>query len=163
MDRLEFSRTFGLMRHSLVVLLAGLLCGLGLGFAINGEVGLSPIPLTWEYTMAAEPRAWRSAHVGAITNGLMGLILAIILPFMGQSAKAISRLCLYTILVMYGNLVFYVAALWAPNRGLSFTGTEAGPGNLAGVIAYIPAILAAGLLIAVVIYLIATIPRQRDL
>lgn len=163
MQKLDFSATFWLMRHSLVVLLIGLLCGLGLAFSINGEVGIPPIPLTWEYTMEAEPRAWRSAHVGSITNGLMGLLLAIILPFVGISAKAVQRLCFYTVVVIYGNLLFYVAALWAPNRGLSYTDTDAGPGNLAGIIAYIPAILAAALLIGVVLYLIIAMPRRSQL
>lgn len=163
MDRNLFASTYELMRHSLMVLLLGLLAGLGLAFSINGVVGIPPIPITWEYTMAAEPRAWRSAHVGSITNGLMGLLLAILIPFMGLTAKAIQRISLGTIIVIWGNLVFYIAALWAPNRGLSYTDTDAGPGNLAGIIAYIPAITAAGLLIGIVLYLILAIPRQSDL
>lgn len=159
----NMTQTYRLIRHGLLVILVGLFCGFGLGFAINGEVGLSPIPITFDYTMAAEPRAWRSAHVGAITNGLMSLLFAAVLPFLSLQTRAAQKVVTGTVIVIWGNTVFYVAALWAPNRGLSFGATDAGPGNLAGAIAYIPAVVAAVLLIWIVAYLIIKIPRSDEL
>ncbi|XAT59602.1 hypothetical protein GN278_01435 [Rhodobacteraceae bacterium Araon29] len=159
----NISQTRRLIRHGLMVIFVGLLCGFGLGFAINGEVGFSPIPITFDYTMAAEPRAWRSAHVGAITNGMMSLLFAAVLPFLALQSRAAQKVVTGTIIVIWGNTIFYVAALWAPNRGLSFGATDAGPGNLAGAVAYIPAVIAAVLLLWIVAYLIIKIPRSEEL
>lgn len=159
----NISQTRRVIKHGLMVILIGLLCGFGLGFAINGVVGLSPIPITWEYTMDAPPRAWRSAHVGAICNGLMAILIAAVLPYVELAASTLRRIATGIIVVIWGNTIFYVASLWAPNRGLSFGDTQAGPGNLAGVIAYISAVVAAVLLIWIVVYLIFALPRKSEL
>ena len=159
----NISQTRQLVKHGLIVLLIGLLCGFGLAFSINGFVGFPPIPITWEYTMDAPPRAWRSAHVGAIANGLMAILIAAVLPYFDLAKSALRKVVGGLIVVIWGNTIFYIASLWAPNRGLSVTDTQAGPGNLAGIIAYIPAIVAAVILIWTVIYLILVMPRKTEL
>lgn len=164
MEKLRnLGQTRRLIRQGLLVLLVGLLCGFGLAFSISGAVALSPIPLSWDYTMEAPPRAWRAAHVGAISNGLMAVLIAVILPFVDLAAGTTRKITTGTIVVIWGNAIFYVASLWAPNRGLSLGDTMAGPGNLAGVIAYVPAVVAAVLLIGIVGFLIHALPRAREL
>lgn len=159
----DINQTRRLVKHGLMVLLVGLFCGFGLAFSVNGVVGLSPIPISWEYTMTAEPRAWRSAHVGAISNGLMAILLAAVMPYLGVALSAVSKIATGLIIVVWGNTIFYVASLWAPNRSLSLGDTAAGAGNWAGIMGYIPAVIAAVVLIWIVFYLIFAIPRKSDL
>ena len=162
-NQINVSQTRRLIRHGLWVLLLGLCCGFGLGFAINGEVSISPLPIAFDYTMAAEPRAWRAAHVGGITNGLMALLLAILMPYFALRATAVRHVVTGLIVVIWGNTMFYIASLWAPNRGLSLGDTVQGAGNLAGIIAYVPAVIAAVTVIVIVAYLAITLPKENEL
>lgn len=159
----NLGQTRRLIRHGLMVLVVGLLCGFGLAFAINDSFSISPIPISFEYNLAAGPRAWRAAHVGGITNGLMALLFAALLPYLALRNSTMSKVVTGIIVVIWGNVIFYLASLFAPNRSLSFGDTVAGDGNLAGAIGYVSGVSVAVLMIWIAIYLIITIPRSHDL
>ena len=64
--------------------------------------------------------------------------------------------------VIYGNCIFYVGAVFAPNRGLAIGDNAAGEGNLAGAIAFVPAVAAAYVLLLVIFYMLPRLKKATD-
>ena len=109
--------------HGMLVLFVGLLAGVMLTFSLLGAVALWPFP-TWEVAIPGSTRGWVSAHVGGILNGVMIAGLALLmgkLKLIGSKAFWVGW---GLIIVGWGNTLFYWAANFSANRGLSPAATN---------------------------------------
>lgn len=139
-----------LVGHGALVIGAGMLAGFALGFELVGS--LSPAPGA-EATLdfPGTEHGWRAAHVGCVTNGLLLLGVAAALPRLVLTAARTRFVTWALIAVAWGNTAFYVLSNFAPNRGLSLGANRFGEASLAGALAYLPAIVAALLVLAVIV------------
>jgi styrene-oxide isomerase len=124
-----------IVRHSTLVIGIALLGGFALGWSLVPESG--PIQV------GGTTRGWVATHVGGMLNGVMALVFALVLDRVAlpDKLRQWSGLCL--IFAIWSNTVFYWAGNFAPNRGLTLTGNNLGEGTLLGVIAFLPAAIAA--------------------
>ena len=148
-----------IIQNGLGVILVGLIGGFFLGWKVIGHVSFPPLPIQFDYEVPGTPAAWRAVHTGNVMNGVMALGLAAIFPWFDLSKRLANTISWIIIGVVWGNSVFYGAAVFAPNRGLSMGDNAAGVGNLAGVIAYVPAIAAAYALIFVIVLLLFRVKK----
>ncbi|MEM6726009.1 MAG: hypothetical protein AAF598_18350 [Bacteroidota bacterium] len=150
-----------IVQNALGVLLLGLLGGFFLAWNVIGVVTFPPLPIQIDYQIPGTTASWRAVHSGSIMNAIMAIVLAGLFFFCELSDRLANRLSWSIVLVIWGNAIFYVAAVFAPNRGLSMGDNGAGPGNTAGAIAFIPAIIAAYVLIVVVIILLRNVKQAE--
>ena len=122
--------------HGMMVLFVGLVAGVMLVFSLLDAVALWPFP-----AIAAEipgsTRGWQAAHVGGIVNGVMMAAIGMLMTYLNLEGATRRWTYLGAIIMGWGNTVFYWAGNFAPNRGLSAGDTPYGPGDLAGVLAYL--------------------------
>ncbi len=135
--------------HGVLIILVGALAGFMLFFSLLGEIALSPLPWAIDVQVPGAVRAWRGAHVGNMLNGVLIIALAGGLGYVSLSASGQKLTCWGMVGVVWGNAFFYVFAVFAPNRGLSLTDNRYGEASVAGVLAYLPALIAAVLLMVV--------------
>ena len=123
-----------------IVLFVGLMAGFGFTFHLLGELSLWPVPGSMPIELPGDTRAWRAAHTGNIMNALMVIGVALTLPYLSLSRRSEGFVAWGLILVVWGNLGFYVlAALGASGRGLSFGANRFGGGDLMSVAAFLVA------------------------
>lgn len=151
-----------MVQHGLGVILLGLIGGFFLGWNVIGFISFPPLPVSIDYQVPGTSAAWRAVHTGNIMNGIMALVFAMAFNWCDLSKSLSRRISWATVVIIWGNAIFYVAAAFAPNHGLSFGDNAAGEGNLAGIIAYVPAIVAAYALIVVVIILLRNVKAASD-
>jgi len=121
--------------HGMVVLLIGLVAGVMLTFSILGSVALWPFP-TWEVAIPGSTRGWVSAHVGGILNGVMMGGLALLMGKLELAGSRASWVGWGLIVVGWSNTLFYWAANFSANRGLSPAATSIGEGGVWAALAY---------------------------
>ncbi|MEH6542325.1 MAG: hypothetical protein V7721_00155 [Porticoccaceae bacterium] len=131
-----------MLGNAALVIMVGFVGGFMLTFAVLGRIELWPL-FSIDYQVPGSVHAWRAAHVGAITNGLLCVMGAVALPFV-----AVGRARLFVayglIFTAWGNCMFYVFSVFGNTRGLSGGYVEGmGQSNMYDVFAYVPAILAA--------------------
>lgn len=124
------------------VLLVGMLAGIGLLMSLLGGIELIPGQII-EFTIPGGADAWVRAHIGGMMNGFLILIVASLLSALGFAEAAAQRMFLMLVGVGWANTLFYWAALFAPNRALSFADNKWGESNLASIIGLAPALLGA--------------------
>lgn len=151
-----------IIQHGLGVILFGLIGGFFLGWSVIGYISFPPLPIEIDYSVPGTTAAWRAVHTGSIMNGIMALVLAALFSWCDLSKTLALRISWTIIIVIWGNAIFYLAAVFAPNHGLSWGANAAGAGNLAGIIAYIPAIIAAYALIIVIGILMFNVKKATD-
>ena len=151
-----------IIQNGLGVILFGLIAGFFLGWNVIGYVSFPPFPIEIDYKIPGTTAAWRAVHTGSIMNGIMALVLAALFSWCDLSKKLAGSISWLRIVVIWGNAVFYLAAVFAPNHGLSWGSNAAGAGNIAGIIAYIPAIIAAYALIFVIGLLMTKVKKASD-
>ena len=151
-----------MIKNGLAIILIGLIGGFFLGWNVIGFISFPPLPLSIDVQVPGTAAAWRAVHTGNIMNGIMALVLAALLYWTDMSRASANRISWMVVLVIWGNCIFYIAAAFAPNHGLSMGDNAAGPGNMAGIIAYIPAIIAAYVLIYVIGYLFLKIKPAEE-
>ena len=123
-----------------LVLFVGLMAGFGLTFHLLGELSLWPIPGAMPIELPGDTRAWRAAHTGNIMNALMVIGVALTLPYLALSRRAEGFVAWGLILVVWGNLGFYVlSALGASGRGLSFGPNRFGGGDVLSAVTFLVA------------------------
>lgn len=127
---------FLVIANGMIVLLIGLIAGIMLIFSLLGVVTLWPLPV-WEIAVPGSTRGWQAAHVGGILNGVMIASIALLIGFLELSNKRAWWVGWGMIITGWGNTVFYWAGNLAPNRGLSVIDTPFGPGDVAGILAFI--------------------------
>lgn len=126
--------------QGLLILFVGMLAGLGLLMSLLGGLELIPGQIT-EFAVPGNTDAWVRAHVGGILNGMLTVVAALLLSGIGVVDAAARRI--YWMLVGSGwaFTLFYWAALFAPNRALSFADNKWGESNLAAIIGLLPALV----------------------
>lgn len=151
-----------IIQNGLGVILVGLIGGFFLGWHVIGHVSFPPLPIRIDYEVPGTAASWRAVHTGNVMNGIMALGFAATLPWFDLSKRLANTVSWIIAGVVWGNSVFYLAAVFAPNHGLSMGDNAAGAGNIAGIIAYVPAIAAAYALIFVVGLLLVRVKKASD-
>ncbi|PWR19855.1 hypothetical protein [Zavarzinia compransoris] len=136
--------------HGALVVVAGLVAGFFIGFVALGGFILDPLPSA-RFEFPGSERGWRAMHVGSILNGVMALTVAALIDRVVGTEKVRRLIVRVLTLAIWANTLFYLAANFAANRGLSPWDNAAGPGSLWGLVAFLPAAIAAGLTIWVML------------
>lgn len=131
-----------LLAHGGFVLVIGLLSGFGLLFRLLEQVSIWPIPWGLETIVPGTVRGWQAAHVGGILNGVMIMAMAPCLPLVPLTPRVRRGVVFGLIFTGWANTIFYQFGNLAANRGLSGGDNIHGRGDLAGLIAYLPAAIA---------------------
>lgn len=145
-----------LVKHGVAAMIVALLAGFGLIFSMLGGVSLSPLPVFFELSIPGDPAGWRAVHVGTLMNGLMAILLGVVITRyrLGETASAV--VSWGVIIAVWGNFLFYLFGMFAPNHALTVGDNRLGESNLASLIAFFPALLGAiTLLLALVVLLAA--------
>lgn len=154
--RFVVSRTQRVMiAHGMFILLIGLFAGVGLLISLVGGLELWPgrIVTLW---VPGTPDAWVRLHLGQMLNAFLIILVALALPILAFDQPGESRIRWMLVGTGWANTIFYVAALFAPNRALTIGDNRLGHGNLASVIGLLPALVFA----VVSIVAVATLARQ---
>jgi len=141
--------------HGATVLLVGICVGYVLAFNLLGELRFWPIPGAWDIAIPGEPARWRAAHIGAITNALMLIAVALCLPVLKLQRSGERFVAWGLILSVWGNIGFFLSsALGASGRALSVGANRFGSGdalnNFGFLIAYPGAFITVAVLIIVI-------------
>lgn len=145
--------------HAALILLVAMGAGIGLLMSAIGGVELWPGVLM-PVSVGASPASWARTHVGGILNALLIFALALVLPKLDFSEHALGRLSFIVIGTGWANTLFYWAAMFAPNRALTFGPNRFGASNLAALIGLAPALLFAVLSMIAVGAIAANALRQ---
>lgn len=137
--------------HGMLVLLVGLIAGVLLTFSLLEAVALWPLP-TWEVPIPGSTRGWVAAHVGGILNGVMMAGLALLMGKLGLTGSRAYWTGWGLIIIGWGNTLFYWAANFSANRGLSPAGTNLGEGGVWATLAYIGGVV--GMVFAFIVVII---------
>jgi len=138
--------------HGMLILLIGLLAGVGLLISLIGGLETLPGKLI-ALQLPGNSEGWIRFHLGQMLNAFLIVLVALSLPVLGFEPRSASRIGGWTVGVGWANTLFYAAALFAPNRALTFGDNRLGEANLASVIGLLPALVFAVVSIVVVIVL----------
>lgn len=143
MSEIRIKRYQALMLgNAALVVMVGFVSGFMLTFAVLGRIELWPL-FAIDHQVPGSIHAWRAAHVGAITNGLLCAMGAFSLPFVAEG-RARQFVTYGLILMAWGNCIFYVFSVFGNTRGLSGGHVEGmGQSNIYDVFAYVSAVSAA--------------------
>lgn len=130
----------GLIAHGALVLFIGMLAGLGLLISLLGGLELIPGTIT-EFPVFGSTDAWVRAHLGGMLNGILIIVIALALVPLEFTPAGARKLSWMLIGTGWANTLFYWAALFAPNRALSFADNRHGAANLASYIGLVPALV----------------------
>ncbi|MFT3792318.1 MAG: hypothetical protein QM741_14875 [Rudaea sp.] len=129
-----------LVAHGALILLIAMLAGVGLLASLVGGIELWPGHIV-NFGLPGNPSSWARTHVGGILNALLIFVVALLLPGLGVTEKKAGRIGWLIVGTGWANTVFYWAAMWAPNRALTFGDNHFGPASLAGVVGLLPALV----------------------
>lgn len=141
--------------HAALILFVAMLAGVALLMSLIGGIELIPGSII-AVDIPGNTPAWARTHVGGLLNALLIFVMAIITAGLGFPEASLKRLAWIFIGTGWGNTIFYWAALFAPNRALTFASNRFGETNLAAIIGLVP-----GLVFAV-LSIIATIMIARQ-
>ncbi len=122
------------------VMLVGMSAGIGLLMSLLGGIELIPGHII-ALDIPGNAGGWVRAHIGGMLNGMLIFLVALLIGPIGCSEAQCRRLSWMLIGTGWANTVFYWAALFAPNRALSFADNKFGESNLAAIIGLAPALL----------------------
>lgn len=142
-----------MMGNGLLVLLVAMLAGFGLGMSLTGGIELYP-GHSVSLNVPGTPDGWARMHTGAITNGLLVIVVALIMPGLGLVERSQRRIGWTLVAVAWANVGFYIFGNLAANRGLTFGDNRLGESSIAGVIAFVPAYIAAFVTLVLLVLLI---------
>lgn len=145
-----------LIKHGVAAMIVALLAGFALIFSMIGGISLSPLPVFFEWSIPGDPAGWRAVHVGTLMNGLMAILLGVAITRyrLGETTSAV--VSWGVVIAVWGNFLFYLFGMFAPNHALTVGDNRLGESNLASLIAFFPALLGAiTLLVALVVLLAA--------
>ena len=129
-----------MMGHGALILFVGMLAGIGLLIGLLGGIELIPGHII-QFSIPGTTEAWVRTHIGGMMNGMLILLVASLLSGLGFADAAAKRMSWMLVGTGWANTVFYWAALFAPNRALSFADNKWGASNLASIIGLAPALL----------------------
>ena len=148
-----------LVKNGIVAMLISMLAGFMLIFSMIGAISFSPLPLI-DASIPGTPQGWRMVHLGMMMNGLMAILLGLSLRWLIVTARGAAIVSWGTIITIWGNFTFYLFGMFAPNHGVTLQANRLGEANLAGVIAFFPALLGAVTLFVVLIILLRAKPKD---
>ena len=122
------------------ILLVGMIAGVGLLISLLGGIELIPGSII-EFKFFGASDAWVRTHIGGMLNGMLIILVAIVMSGVGIVGQAANRMFWMLVGTGWANTVFYWAALFAPNRALSFADNRWGESNIAAIIGLIPALI----------------------
>ena len=137
--------------HGLLMMFVALAIGLLLWVSLLGGFEIYP-GFILHFNLPGSPEAWARAHRGIPMNSLMVIAFALAIGGLGFSAKLESFLGKLFICTGWANTVFYVAANFSQNRGLSFGDNRFGAGDLFSWIALAPAYVFGVLSMGAILY-----------
>lgn len=126
--------------HAALILLVGMLAGVGLLVSLLGGMEVWPgtiLPLQ----LPGKTDAWVRTHIGGMLNAFLIMLAALVLPVLGFDAGGARRLSWMLVGTGWANTLFYWAAIFSPNRALSFGDNRFGGASLAAVLGLAPALL----------------------
>jgi hypothetical protein len=126
--------------HGALMLLVAMLAGVGLLVSVLGGLELWPghiLPVA----MPSNPAGWVRTHVGGILNAMLVMLVALLLPGLGFASAPAQRIARFMVGTGWANTLFYWAAMWAPNRALTFGDNRLGVSNAASLLGLAPALL----------------------
>jgi len=127
--------------HGAITIFLGLLGGMGLTFAVIGEVSVWPL-FKSTLTIPGEISLWRAAHTGPIMNGVLCIVFSLVISLFANQVKYSRNIVYAMIFTCWGNNLFYFFRIFSVNRGLSMQTEKFGSGGLMDFISYIPPLLA---------------------
>jgi tetrahydromethanopterin S-methyltransferase subunit F len=136
----------------MLILLVGMLAGIGLLVSLIGGLEMWPGKI-FTIHLPGDSNAWVRFHIGQLLNAFMVVLVALVLPVLGVEPKLGRRLGWLTVGTGWANTLFYAAALFAPNRALTFGNNRLGDANLASFIGLVPGLVFAVISIVVVLIL----------
>ena len=149
-----------LIKNGVAAMIVALFGGFILIWSMIKGISLSPLPFFIDFTIPGTPAGWRTFHLGMLLNGLMAILLGATMRLLVITERGQSIVCWGTVFAIWANCVFYLFGMFAPNHGLTLGTNHVGEGNLAGAIAFLPALIGAVTLIAALIVLFRS--RFRD-
>ncbi|WP_199203047.1 hypothetical protein [Paraburkholderia madseniana] len=126
--------------HAALILLIGMLAGAGLLVSLVGGLEWWP-GKTMPLHLPISTDAWVRTHLGGMLNAFLIMLAALAMPVVGFDVPGGRRLGWMFVGTGWANTVFYWAAMFAPNRALSFADNRFGSSNLFTVIGLAPALL----------------------
>jgi hypothetical protein len=126
--------------HAALMLFVAMLAGAGLLMSVLGGLELWPgriLPID----VPSNPAGWVRTHVGGILNAMLVMLIALLLPGLGFAERSARRVGLFMVGTGWANTLFYWAAMWAPNRALSFGDNRLGASNSAAALGLAPALV----------------------
>ncbi|MEM9122113.1 MAG: hypothetical protein AAGB03_02220 [Pseudomonadota bacterium] len=142
-----------LILHGSLVLLLGLFAGFLLVFKLLGQVALWPLP-GFDLTLPGSPRAWNTAHIGPIFNGIMAYGVAFVIALVPLSDFRQKFVTYGIVFSIWGNVAFYVGSIFGNARALTGGGeTPYGTANIFDLLGYVPAAIAAAVTIIAISFL----------
>jgi hypothetical protein len=141
-----------MIAHGMLILLVGLVAGVGLLISLVGGLEIWPGRII-SLAVPGESAAWGRLHLGQILNAFLIVLAALALPVVDADAAFARRLGWMFVGTGWANTAFYLAALHAPNRALTFGANRWGAGGLAATLGLAPALVFAFITIVAVVML----------
>ncbi len=122
------------------VMLVGMLAGIGLLMSLLGGIELVPGHII-EFKIFGEPEAWVRTHIGGMLNGMLIMLVATFMGGIGINGASANRMFWMLVGTGWANTLFYWAAMFSPNRALSFADNKLGESTLVAILGLAPALL----------------------
>lgn len=135
-----------MLGNGFAVMLVGMFSGFMLTFSLLEAIDIFPFPAI-AVAIPGTTRGWVAAHTGNIMNGLMLVGVALSLPRLAIEGRRLAWVGWGLIATVWGNAAFYVFGNLAANRGLTVGSNRFGEGSLTGVLASVPALVGAVLVV----------------
>lgn len=142
-----------LVQHGIAALFVALIGGFMLTFSLLGGLSFSPLPIFIETAIPGTPQGWRAVHLGVLMNGMMAIAIGLVLRTRTLEARGLAIVSWGTLIAVWGNFCFYLFSMFGHNHGLSLGDNRLGPGNWAGAMAFIPALVGAVTLMTALVVL----------
>jgi hypothetical protein len=149
-----------LVRHGLAGILFSLVAGFILIFSMIGGASLSPVPILIEFDVPGTIKGWRGVHIGMMMNGIMAVTLGCAMRAVYLNKTQAFRVFCGTVIAVWGNCMFYVFGMFAPNHGLTLEANALGEASFAGALAFFPALIGAITLFYAVISMLSAEPSD---
>lgn len=130
-------------KNGLAAIFVALIGGFALTFTMTRGISLWPLPVFVDYILPGSEKGWRIFHTGMLMNGIMAVALGAAMQRLEMPANKASLASWGVVIAVWGNCLFYLFGMFAPNHGLSIGTNALGAGNLAGALAFLPAIVGA--------------------
>ncbi|MCI5061521.1 hypothetical protein [Algiphilus sp.] len=143
-----------MMKNGIASMLLAMIGGFFLTFEMLGGISFSPVPVFMDMEIPGSARGWRILHIGMLMNGIMAIALAVALKALVLSGGRAAIVSWGVIVAVWGNALFYLFGMFAPNHGLSLHDSPLGEASLAGALAFVPAIIGAVTLFAALLLML---------